>query len=255
MIFGVQSPIFIIMKICCNCKVELPLTEFYYENGKPKGKCKNCRKICNKINFEKWSKTDNGKLRLKENKKKYEQKIKDKSKIVREEKRKQKDILLKEKQQRKELREIRKKENEQKSLEYKKLMDYYKSPEGIEEKRKTKRKNEYKKWKRKWVNDELFAVKVRLRNLIRNSFRKQGYKKFDKNTESIVGISYEEFKSYINSKFLDGMTWENRGDWHIDHIIPISSANSEEEMIKLSHYTNLQPLWAEENISKGNKIL
>lgn len=51
------------------------------------------------------------------------------------------------------------------------------------------------------------------------------------------------------------MTWENRNEWHIDHITPLSSAKTEEELYKLCHYTNLQPLWAEENLKKGNKII
>jgi hypothetical protein len=51
------------------------------------------------------------------------------------------------------------------------------------------------------------------------------------------------------------MTWENQGKWHIDHIIPLSSAKTEKEMYKLCHYTNLQPLWAFDNLSKGSKIL
>ena len=51
------------------------------------------------------------------------------------------------------------------------------------------------------------------------------------------------------------MSWDNYGDWHIDHIIPLSSAKTEEEIYKLAHYTNLQPLWAEDNIKKSNKIL
>ena len=50
------------------------------------------------------------------------------------------------------------------------------------------------------------------------------------------------------------MTWENQGEWHFDHIIPISSAQTEEEVIKLNHYTNFQPLWAEDNLRKSNKI-
>jgi hypothetical protein len=51
------------------------------------------------------------------------------------------------------------------------------------------------------------------------------------------------------------MNWSNRNLWHIDHIIPLASAKTEEEMIKLCHYTNLQPLWAIENMSKGSKII
>ena len=51
------------------------------------------------------------------------------------------------------------------------------------------------------------------------------------------------------------MTLENHGEWHIDHIIPLATANTYEEVIKLNHYTNLQPLWAKDNLSKGSKIL
>ena len=56
-------------------------------------------------------------------------------------------------------------------------------------------------------------------------------------------------------KFTTGMSWENRNEWHIDHKIPLSSAKTEEEIYELCHYTNLQPLWAFDNLSKGNKIL
>jgi hypothetical protein len=61
----------------------------------------------------------------------------------------------------------------------------------------------------------------------------------------------------MEKQFKNEMTWENYGfyGWHIDHIIPLSSAKNEEELYKLCHYTNLQPLWAKENLSKGAKIL
>ena len=51
------------------------------------------------------------------------------------------------------------------------------------------------------------------------------------------------------------MTWENKGAWHIDHIIPTCTAKTEEDLIRLNHYTNLQPLWAEENLKKGSKLI
>lgn len=51
------------------------------------------------------------------------------------------------------------------------------------------------------------------------------------------------------------MTWENHGEWHIDHIVPLDLGNNEEEILQLNYYKNLQPLWAKENISKGNKIM
>lgn len=71
-----------------------------------------------------------------------------------------------------------------------------------------------------------------------------------------LGCSVEEFRIYLESKFQNGMTWENYGrtGWHIDHIVPLSSFNleNESEFKQATHYTNMQPLWATENIKKGN---
>jgi hypothetical protein len=73
-----------------------------------------------------------------------------------------------------------------------------------------------------------------------------------------LGCSVEELKAYIESKFQEGMSWDNYGfyGWHIDHIRPLASfdLSNPEELKKACHYTNLQPLWAEENLSKGDKI-
>jgi hypothetical protein len=80
-----------------------------------------------------------------------------------------------------------------------------------------------------------------------------------KKTENLLGCNPQEFKSYIESKFKDGMSWENYGDkgWHIDHIIPCSAFDltDTEQQKKCFHYTNTQPLWAIENLKKGFKIL
>jgi hypothetical protein len=70
----------------------------------------------------------------------------------------------------------------------------------------------------------------------------------------ILGISYTNFKIYIENLFKDGMTWENYGKWHLDHKTPISWAKTEKEVIELNHYTNFQPMWAIENLSKGNRF-
>lgn len=72
-----------------------------------------------------------------------------------------------------------------------------------------------------------------------------------------MGCSSEFLKEYLEKQFTEKMSWENHGfyGWHIDHIVPLSSAKTEEEVYKLCHYTNLQPLWAEDNLKKGDKIL
>lgn len=73
-----------------------------------------------------------------------------------------------------------------------------------------------------------------------------------------LGCSIPELKIYLESKFQDGMSWENWGvhGWHIDHIIPLDSFNlqNREEFLKACHYTNLQPLWANENIIKSGNL-
>jgi hypothetical protein len=74
-------------------------------------------------------------------------------------------------------------------------------------------------------------------------------------TFDIVGCTPEFLKEHLEQQFTEGMSWDNQGKWHIDHIIPLSSAKTEEEIYKLCHYTNLQPLWAEDNLNKGCKIL
>lgn len=74
-------------------------------------------------------------------------------------------------------------------------------------------------------------------------------------TFEIVGCDPQFLKEHLENQFIDSMGWDNRGEWHIDHIIPLSSAKTEDELYKLCHYTNLQPLWAEDNLKKSNKIL
>jgi hypothetical protein len=104
--------------------------------------------------------------------------------------------------------------------------------------------------------DHIYKFKGNVRTLIKNSF-KRGTNQFSKNakTENILGCTIEEFRIYMYSKFKNGMSFENHGKWHLDHIIPLSKAKTEEEIIKLNHYTNFQPLWAIDNIRKGNKII
>ena len=71
----------------------------------------------------------------------------------------------------------------------------------------------------------------------------------------ILGCTCDEFIDYIKSKFKEDMTIDNHGEWHLDHIIPLATAKTEEDVIRLNHHTNFQPLWAFDNLSKGSKII
>jgi len=114
------------------------------------------------------------------------------------------------------------------------------------------RKREYTK-----LYEQRLEVKIikRLRKRIRHAL--QNSKKSD-TTLNLTGISVSELKKYIESKFKKGMNWEKfkEGIIHIDHIKPCISFDltKPEEQAKCFHYTNLQPLWASENLAKGSKI-
>lgn len=92
-------------------------------------------------------------------------------------------------------------------------------------------------------------LRVRLYSAIRNK-QKVGSAVED------LGCSVKYLIEYLGNMFQEGMSWDNWGEWHIDHITPISSFDLEdrEQFLKACHYTNLQPLWARENYSKGNRI-
>jgi hypothetical protein len=108
--------------------------------------------------------------------------------------------------------------------------------------------------KKRREKDPLFKLRMNIRNLIYISIKKQGYSKKSKTFETL-GCSYEEFKQHLERQFKKGMSWDNLGQWHLDHIYLVSLAKDEQELIRLNHYTNFQPMWAVENITKGNKII
>jgi hypothetical protein len=95
-----------------------------------------------------------------------------------------------------------------------------------------------------------------IKNVRRRLNRFINFSYFTKRSTTIylIGCSPKELKSFLEKKFIGNMSWENYGEWHIDHIIPLSSAKTEEELNKLCHYTNLQPLWAKDNLRKSNKL-
>lgn len=109
----------------------------------------------------------------------------------------------------------------------------------------------YERNKRK--NDPVYRLKKSCRTRV-NQALKGGFYKFDK-TFTLIGCSPEFLKSHLESQFQAGMSWENYGKWHVDHVKPCASFNlsAQEEQLKCFHYSNLQPLWAEDNIKKRDK--
>lgn len=111
---------------------------------------------------------------------------------------------------------------------------------------------------RRRKSDPAFRAAGNLRSRIGMALRYQAVKRQHSQTRDLLGCSFDELKVYLESLFSEGMTWENYGrtGWHIDHIIPLSSfdLSNESELRKAVHFSNLQPLWAKDNILKGNKL-
>lgn len=133
-----------------------------------------------------------------------------------------------------------------------------------------KHKNSQKEWRKNnpnYINqyqkqrleeDVIYKITHNLRSRTYDIFKKKGLVK-DKTSIELVGIEGDKLIKYIESKWTEGMNWENYGkdvenQWSIDHIIPLSLANTIEEIKKLCHYTNLQPMWHIDNIKKQNKL-
>ena len=131
----------------------------------------------------------------------------------------------------------------------------------------SKNRNEYYQANKTQVNKQTSDYKVArckvdpefklIRNLRCRLYHALINQKADKfyRTKQLTGCELPFLKGYLESKFTEGMTWENHGNWHIDHRIPCCSFDltTEEEQKKCFHYTNLQPLWAKDNLSKGGK--
>ena len=231
-------------KICSKCKIEHTIDNFHLRTpgGKYRSHCNFCLREYRNNRY----KTNTEEVKIK-------------GKLYRDN---NKDIIS---QRRKELYSInkdkilerQKKYREQNPEKIKETQKKYKEKnrETILQKKKEWRKNNPTYMLNRKKTDPVFKVSVNMRSRIRIFIRKTSHITKRDKTFVYVGCTPDFLKEHIEKQFTEGMSWDNYGlrGWHIDHIIPLSSAKTEEDVYKLCHYTNLQPLWAKDNISKGNK--
>jgi hypothetical protein len=204
------------MKKCTKCNKEKELIEFSIDKHNKNGLCSGC-KSCGK-EYRKANKE-----RIKEQKKEYYKANKEHKKQYR------KEYYQANKEQVKEQVKEYRKDNREKLNKY-----------GLEYEKRERLKN------------PLFKMKKNLRTRTWAAFRNKGYDKNNK-TQEILGADWEVCKAHIERQFKERMNWGNQGEWHIDHIIPLSSVNTQKELTTLCNYQNLQPLWAKDNIEKSAK--
>lgn len=247
-------------KICTKCSVEKQIYEFIAKKSSKDGHGSSC-KVCRNKNRKKHKYNPEKqrlagqkfrkahKYRIKEDRKKYE-------------KSHRKEITEKGKKYRKanpeKAKEYAKRyRNKNKDKINKNRKKYIKdNSEKIKEKRRKYDKDRKKR-------DIVYKLKHNIRSAIGMAIKNKGYSQKSR-THEILGCSYEEFKIYLESKFEPWMTWDNYGKyngtlnygWDIDHIIPIASAITEEDVIRLSHHANFQPLCSYINrVIKRDKTL
>jgi hypothetical protein len=101
--------------------------------------------------------------------------------------------------------------------------------------------------------DPLFKLKMDILSKT-NSALKSSYWLRNSNNEKMLGADRDTVIKYIESKFKEGMAWSNRALWHIDHVVPLSSAKTEAQLYSLANYKNLSPEWKGVNLRKSDKI-
>lgn len=153
-----------------------------------------------------------------------------------------------------ELMKINEPEKYAKKMEKARLIREKRKAEGKIKKRtpeEQKRVNEQCKERKE--RDPLYKLSCTIRTRVGSALKRGKYKK-NLHFKEYIGCFGDELIIYIESKFKEGMSWDNHGEWHVDHIIPLDLAKTEEDIYKLNHYMNLSPLWAKDNWSKHAKL-
>ena len=245
-----------IFKVCTKCKLNKPLSDYANcKRGKynKQPKCKKCNKSYREDNSDRITTYLNNYYQ--ENKEdlivKNTKRVQDNYEAVQEYKKK---WYLENKEEIVEKAKVRYEDNKEDIQRYKK--EYYQINKDTLIKKSTKRREERRK------TDKLFDLKLNISNTIRTAIQKRYTK--SRTTKDIIGCSMEDFKNYIESQFESWMNWDNYGNvcetlqpncsWDLDHIIPVSSAETEEEVYLLNHWSNFQPLcsYKNRNIKRDN---
>ena len=118
-------------------------------------------------------------------------------------------------------------------------------------------KSEWKKKRR--LSDPVFRLKEAISANINFNIKKYLNQSKSYSTPEYIGCSFEQLFVHLSSQFVNGMNWGNYGlgkeKWNIDHALPVSMAMTEDDLLILNHYTNLRPMWHDDNVKKSNKIL
>lgn len=261
------------MKVCIKCNIDKDISGFSRRKSSKDGLATWC-KNCNKEYLKKYTKDNKEKI-LKKKKEYYlnnREYFLEKSKNWRENN----------PTRNKEYFSEYYKNNKEELLDYKK--DHYENNKEVYKKRskdqKSSNKEEYLEYLKNWRKENRENIKkstkdwfeknpekrkeywgklrkakphiIAWRCSLRIALSRMGKKK-DNSTIEMLKYSPEDLKLHMESLFREGMSWDNWGEWHIDHIYPLSKFNSETPIHIVNALDNLQPLWAGENLSKNNK--
>lgn len=230
-------------KKCTKCLIEKALSEYYKQPKSSDGYktiCKSCGKLI-RINYQKVNRD-----KLNKKQKEYAQKNSNKVKeSIKKWRNKNKEVVQKN-------NKLYRKNNSDKIALLKKKWNT-ENKERIKENQKEYYKNNKKailKKNRKWNKNNAHIVSWR--SILKSQLRRFGKKKEGK-TIDLLGYSALELKQYIETLFTEGMSWDNHGEWEIDHINPVSKFDKETPSSVVNALSNLQPLWKTENRNKFNK--
>lgn len=235
-------------KICNKCKNELDITTNFHKNSQKKDGHQNICKACIKLSINK----NKEKLRL-EKYKNNGQLQKSREIYIQTDKYKQTLIKYYQTDIYKNRTKTRRNTPENKlKLKIYRSSDEFKAKRRQQRKDPSRRAKERLYEKQRLKTDINFKLKKYLRSRLRDALLKNSKVG---SAILLLGCSITEFKNYLEKRFRDGMSWNNYGKWHIDHIKPLALFDlTKIEDLKLAcHYTNLQPLWAIENLIKGAK--